>query len=80
MAFFEVVISMCSMFRLFGGGAISAGVACEIASAIGLGIPMRELLETISGRHVLVDCGHLDVGRVLDDEQTRTKFVERRAA
>ena len=82
MAYFEGIISSCSalVYRSFGDGAIGAGVATEIACAIGLGLPVHELVETTRGRLVLVPVVALNASRVLDVEQTRARLVGRRAA
>lgn len=82
MAYFERVIGTCSalVYRPFGDGMIGAGVACEIACAIGLGLPVHELVETTRGRLVLVPVVALNASRVLDVEQTRARLVGRRAA
>ncbi|WP_165359714.1 hypothetical protein [Lichenibacterium minor] len=82
MRYFEGIIGTCSalVYRPFGDGMIGAGVACEIACAIGLGIPVHELVETTRGRLVLVPVVALNASRALDVEQTRARLVGRRTA
>ncbi len=82
MSFFEGVISTCSMlvFRSFGDGAIGAGVATEIGCALGLGLPVHEIVETTRGRLALVPRRHLDASRILDVPQTRARLLNRKDA
>ncbi len=82
MAFFERVIGTCSalVFRGFGDGAVGTGVACEVACALGLGLPVHELVETSTRRLVVVPVVTLPYARVLSVEETRARLGRRTAA